>query len=597
MPRPFQPSPSETILLTPWRDPLATAVPTSSLGWEPSSGGGELQARVTACYAQLRALPRRLRRALQRQLVLPLAGVALLLALGQGSSQAAMTWTVCANGCNYTSIKAAIAAPATINGDTLAIAAGTYTQAGIAVNKSLTLQGQGAATTIVQAAATPGTASTRVFNVAPSVTVTIQALTIRHGVVRGTHGGGGLLNQGTLTLIDSTVSGNSADVGGGGLANKGTLTLTNSTISGNSGTHSSGGGLINYGTLTLTNSTVSGNSAGNGGGLDNLGTLTLTNSTVSGNSVTNDGGGGLNSRYGTLILTNSTVSGNSAGYFGGGFHNDGTLTLTNSTISGNSAALGGGGLYNGLVRHPSYRGEIRLTNSIVANNPVGGDCENVNGAVLISDGSNLDSDGSCLLTSPTDLPSKDPLLGPLQNNGGPTLTHALLPGSPAIDAIPWGAHGCGTTIISDQRWQARPQAAGGRCDIGAYEVEVPGQPLGAWVTGFTPHTVVCQNVTTGRSVTLSDPASAWNCETEGLSVTAGDRVSILARGPVDKGATDVGGAVVGMTPSSAGCTNLTTGQQVTFDHMVGATAGSCVAAGLGVHPGDQMQMSVAGSAE
>ena len=209
----------------------------------------------------------------------------------------------------------------------------------------------------------------------------------------------------------------------------------------------------------------------------------------------------------------------------------------------------------------------------------------------------MDGDTSCQLTAPTDRPGVDPLLGPLQDNGGPTVTHALLPVSAAIDAIPWGTNGCGTTLYHDQRWQARPQPAGGRCDIGAYEVEGAGQPLSGWVTGFTPQTVVCTNVTTGQQVTLSAPASPWDCEAAGLGVTSGDRVSQRGQGPVKTDGADVGGAVVGMVPSSGGCTNLTTGQQVTFQHMVGATAGSCVAAGLVVRPGDSVQMHVQGVAE
>jgi hypothetical protein len=191
----------------------------------------------------------------------------------------------------------------------------------------------------------------------------------------------------------------------------------------------------------------------------------------------------------------------------------------------------------------------------------------------------------------------DPLLGPLQDNGGPTFTHALLPGSPALDGIPWGANGCGTTVFSDQRGQARPQPVGGACDIGAYEVAVAGQPLSAWVVGLTLDTAVCKNVTTGQAVTLSAPVSPWDCEAAGLAVTSGDQVILRARGPVTQDAADVSGAVVGMAPTGGGCTNLTTGQQVKFQCMVGATAGSCVAAGLVVHPGDQVQMHVQGVAE
>jgi hypothetical protein len=351
---------------------------------------------------------------------------------------AATTWTVCASGCDYASIKAAIAAPTTVDGDTLAIAAGVYTEPGIVVDKSLTLQGEEAASTVVQAAASPGTASDRVFMIPSGVTVTLEGLMIRYGHKNGL--GGGLSNAGTLTL----------------------------------------------------------------------------------------------------------------------------------------------------------------THSIVAQNPDGGDCRNHFGAIS-SQGYNLDSDGSCHLTAATDRPGTDPLLGPLQDNGGPTFTHALLPGSPALDAIPWGTNGCGTTLFSDQRWQARPQTAGGACDIGAYEVAVAGQPLGAWVAGVTPHTVVCENVTTGGAVTLNDPAIPWDCEAAGLVVTTGDQVALRVRGPVTKGALDVGGAVVGLAPNGGGCTNRTTGQQVKFQALFqgepGATAASCLAAGLIVQPGDTVQMRVQGVAE
>jgi hypothetical protein len=98
-------------------------------------------------------------------------------------------------------------------------------------------------------------------------------------------------------------------------------------------------------------------------------------------------------------------------------------------------------------------------------------------------------------------------------------------------------------------------------------------------------------------VTLSDPTPPWDCEAAGLRVTPGDHVAMHGSGPVTKGATDVGGAVTGLAPRSGGCTNLTTGQQVPFQHLVGATAASCVAAGLVVHPGNRVQISVQGVAE
>ncbi len=216
-------------------------------------------------------------------------------------------------------------------------------------------------------------------------------------------GGGGIGNLGMLTLTNSTVSGNSTsgpyDKGGGGIDNSGgTLILTNSTISGNS-TSGTGGGIRNDRTLILTNSTVSGNtSSGDGGGIRNDGTLTLTNSTVSGNTSSGDGGGIAN--YSTLTLTNSTVSGNSTSGAGGGIynlgqvmlingsiHNFGTLILTNSTVSGNSASKGsgggyissgsGGGIYNS-------GGTLTLTNSTISGNSSSG--QNGGGGIANSDG-------------------------------------------------------------------------------------------------------------------------------------------------------------------------------------------------------------------
>jgi hypothetical protein len=507
---------------------------------------------------------------------------------------AATTWTVCASGCDYTSLKAAIAAPTTVDGDTLAIGAGVYTEPGIVVNKRLTVQGEDAATTIVQAAEARNQAPARVFTIAHGVSVTLQGLTIRYGRGRSYEYGGGIRNEGTLLLTNSTVLGNFAG-SGGGLFNWGfaTLTLINSTVRGNAAY--SGGGLYNHGQLTLINSTVSGNATtGHGGGLTNGGTLLLINSTVHGNTTAVLGGGLWNDGGFGLTLIASTVSGNTATH--GGLFNASysPTTLTHSTVSGNAATGDGGGINSNYMT-------LTLTSSIVAKNSGGGDCLTERNHPIISEGYNLDSDGSCQLTAPTDLPGTDPLLGPLQDNGGPTLTHALRPGSPAMDAIPWGTNGCGTTLISDQRWQARPQPAGGACDIGASEVDVAGQALGAWVTGITPRKAGCENVTSGQAVTLHDPATPWDCEAAGLAVSSGDEVVLRVQGPVEAGASDVGGAVTGMAPTSGGCTNRTTDQEAPFQALFqgqrGATAASCVAAGLVIQPGDQVQMHVRGLLE
>ncbi|ODV40076.1 Calx-beta domain-containing protein [Microcystis aeruginosa] len=179
-------------------------------------------------------------------------------------------------------------------------------------------------------------------------------VTLNNLYISSKGGGRGIYNDGTLTLTNSTITGNTANVGGGGIYNDGTLTLTNSTISGNTATY--GGGIWNRETLTLNNNTISGNTANYGGGIYNglpyyyngeRGTLTLNNNTISGNTAIRSGvgsgvGGGIyNSYSGTLTLNNNTISGNTA-TVGGGISNGGTLTLTNNIITNNNATRGGG---------------------------------------------------------------------------------------------------------------------------------------------------------------------------------------------------------------------------------------------------------------
>jgi hypothetical protein len=172
------------------------------------------------------------------------------------------------------------------------------------------------------------------------------------------------------------------------------------------------------------------------------------------------------------VINNSTLSGNRAvrccvqhfcigGNGGAVFNNGGHLTINNSTLSGNSAGLYGGGIYNA--------GTTTLQNSIVANSPSGGNCS---GSTLTSHGYNLSSDSTCNFKGPGDLNNTDPMLGPLQNNGGPTQTMALPSGSPAIDAgNPSGCtDGNGHLLKTDQRGKPRPDPEDtGGCDIGAYE--------------------------------------------------------------------------------------------------------------------------------
>jgi predicted outer membrane repeat protein len=339
--------------------------------------------------------------------------------------------------------------------------------------------------------------------------------------------GGGIRNSaGTATLIGSTVSSNGAEVHGGGISNvSGTLTLTSSTVSSNGSSGSdglgSGGGIDNFdGNVKLSGSTLNGNRAGFGGAISTEGgTLTVTNSTASDNIARHDGGAIFNG--GTLTLTNSTVSGNSTGTDGGGIYltQSSSLSVTNATISTNSAARNGGGIWN--------LGTVTANNVTIANNVAdsngdgagdGGGIYSVSGGtVTVANtilGDNVDASAKfpdCLgsLTSAgynvvenatgctiggatsSNITGRDPLLGPLQDNGGPTLTHALevrtvnifgttgqVP-SPAIDAgSPGGTAACANR---DQRGTSRRDGnADGvvRCDIGAYEYVPPVFKLG-----------------------------------------------------------------------------------------------------------------------
>ena len=212
--------------------------------------------------------------------------IVLILGLGMSVNSMAATLSV-GSGQTYSTIAAAITAAGDGTGDIISVEDATHTEEGITVSKSLTIQGQGAQNTIVQAHATQG--SDRVFTISSGKTVALKNMTIRNGK---TDIGGGINNSGTLTLMNCTVSGNSATYigsfkGGGGINNSdsGTLTLTNCTVSGNSA-NTYAGGIKNFGTMTLTNCTVSGNTASsNCGAMDlEVSVTTLTNCTIANNS-------------------------------------------------------------------------------------------------------------------------------------------------------------------------------------------------------------------------------------------------------------------------------------------------------------------------
>jgi CSLREA domain-containing protein len=334
------------------------------------------------------------------------------------------------------------------------------------VTGDLVIEGRGTAHTIVGGLGRRF--QDRILHVDPSetsdITVRVSDLTIENG--QALDSGGGVENgeSASLTLTRVLVRSNSVSGAfvnlGGGIYNAGELELRDVDIQSNSANGnaaSAGGGIANKGRLTMVDTNIGLNrSQAEGGGLDNgeQATATITRSAFSGNMAAGNGGAIWN--RGIVKLTNATLSGNDAGPRGGGLHNQlGSATLTNVTITANSSGLTGGGISN------SSSGTIRLENTLVANAslPTGQDCF----GTITSAGGNLDGGTSCGFSMLTDISNTDPLLGPLTANGGRTPTHALLVGSPAIDAAQQ-SH-CPAT---DQRLVARPQ--GNRCDVGAYEL-------------------------------------------------------------------------------------------------------------------------------
>jgi hypothetical protein len=464
---------------------------------------------------------------LKPKMLWPAAILVLAAALVLFSRPAGATvWTVTSpNDSGPDSLRGMIASA--VPGDTIDFAGnvGTIVLASeLPIDKNLTISGPGADKLTIS-----GNNAVRVFRVTSSATLNMENLTVADGISdmggglyveygsatlsnctlsnnSATYEGGGLYNFGTATLTNCTLSNNSATYEGGGLYNFGTATLTNCTLSNNSSKY--GGGLYNLGTAILTNCTLSINSADLGGGLDNLFIATLTNCTVVSNSATN--GGGL-ANSGTATLTNCTLSNNSANY-GGGLNNDGTATLTNCTVVSNSAPNGGG------LFHSLDWALTTVKSSIVANNS-GGNCSTEGRA--IDGGYNIDSGANCGFSSTRS--NTDPLLALLADNGGSTQTCALGPGSPAINAIPVGTNGCGTTITTDQRGEPRPNS--NWCDIGAFET-LPNTTT--TVTTSPNPSVYGQSMLVTAAVTGNSPTGTVAFRLDGGTISGCDAVPLAS---------------------------------------------------------------------
>jgi uncharacterized repeat protein (TIGR01451 family)/CSLREA domain-containing protein len=442
--------------------------------------------------------------------------------------------------------------------------------------------------------------------------------------------GGGFYNYGGVVSIqDSTLFDNQATEGGGGICNDedGGVILANSIVISNTGTN--GGGIYNSQTLTLTNSTVVSNTASNdGGGIHNeQGTLKLTDSAIIDNTSADDGGGVYSdgsSGGATLTVDSSTIGGNRADGGGGVYLYYSPASLTNTTLSGNQALSSGGGVgtLSDLLRtvdllnctiytntcgqngggaqlEPNFT--VNVKNTIVAGNSASGTGPDVEGTVNSQDHNLIqDTSGATINGTTThNVTGQTPVLGPLAANGGPStgaggamLTHALLPGSPAIDA---GT--CDGAPPTDQRGVARPQ--GEACDIGAYEAKLVDLRLTKTVDDDTPrpgqrivYTVAIDNsgLLTATDLLVTDPLSAGltfagpitidppgagtigtpPTLASGVAITAGTSITITVPVTVNTGLDD--GTIITNTAAVAGTAVMPTQTDsapitVTYNHV------------------------------
>ena len=456
------------------------------------------------------------------------------------------------------------ACPAGSGADTINLPAGIYTLAIPGLNENaaqtgdldltgeVTITGAGLGTTIVD-----GAGLDRLFEVTPNSIAHISGLTLTGGLAST----GGAIFVGInsdLSLTDSQVSQNQSNGNGGGIfIGNGTVTISNSWIDDNAvGLFNGGGIYLASGTLILSNSQVDGNQASSGGGIFvNTGTAQITNSQISHNSATFAHGGGIYT-LDALTLVNSTISGNQAVQDGGGIYLSGGVTaLYNVTVAANTADSDGDDVGDGGgFRNPaSY---ISAKNSLFADNEDSsspGNREPDCSGTLTNLGYNLvESTTGCNFFGDLtgNLTGFKPLLGPLQNNGGLTLTHALLATSPAINAANLG--GCldqdDVSLTTDQRGFVRL----GLCDIGAFEANSPGPPTATPTKKSTATTTntptATHTVTTINTTTATPTASSTHTAPPSLTPTATDTATAIS--PTTPTATVT--AISSITPSPTG---------------------------------------------
>ena len=498
--------------------------------------GQELLPRFAEYYARLNALPRTTRRLLGRKLAGSLAGAAFLLSLGAGSA-----WADDFSASNATELVNAItsangngeADTITLTGD-VSLTSGDNGSNGLPIISSdITIEGDGF--TIERDSS--ATDNFRLFEVGSSGNLTLNDTTISGGL-HPFGFGGGIYNTGTLTINRSTISNNTANRGGGILNTGGTATITDSTIDSNTGT-SNFGGIWNY---------TYGSGTGSG-----TGTTIVTNSTVSNNSrggLSNQAGGYSADVESIMEIHNSTISGNMGGP---GVYNNSNgfssytvtarTTITSSTISGNSGFPAGG-----IANRFATTAEVILANSIVSGNTgtLADEVDNTTSATFMSNGYNLFGDdskdnatafnnvslsGSDITTTSdgTMATATALILDPLDDNGGPTQTHALPSGSPAIDAITTGC----PPPATDQRGITRAQGSG--CDIGAFEVEVSGGGGGGGTVD--PTADVDPSVTLGPGSTVGPRSRVRRNAVVGANVMIGPSVIVQPSVMIGDGST------------------------------------------------------------
>ena len=350
-----------------------------------------------------------------------------------------------------------------------------------------------------------------IFTVASGVTASLSGMTIAGGSAAS---GGAIMNLGNLTITADVLTGNSAVYYGGAIYNNGgVLAVSNSTFTNDLATYGVGGAIDNTGTLTVADSTFTGGAAFQGGAIDSSsGTLsvaystfmndsgteggaifnnavaTISSSTIADDNTSFDGGGIANDLNGNMTIVNSTIASNNAGQTGGGINSVGTLTVTNSTIAYNSVTAGGSG--GGI---DTSSGNVALNNTIVAQNTAGSGAtagfSDISGSINAASAYNLIGTGGAgglvngtngnlvgvsnpgLATTKVTSGGTTTTSALLVNNGGPTVTIALMAGSPALNAgnNALAVDASGNPLLYDQRGAGFPRIVDLTVDIGAYE--------------------------------------------------------------------------------------------------------------------------------